>query len=207
MVLLVFSLVGGFGGFFYGGVRPGVSPINDAVASELPGFEKTIYVNGGSGYGIINGFLIGGGGFGGTLTSESSTMHGELSYSSGFFEVGYIKPLFKFSYGFLTIGSGSVGMTMKLNRILSDVSFDSLLTDPGRRTTLVTSGMCFTAGAGVLFKLSKFFMLGVKVGYLYSPQHPDWKLDDGHQVLGGPQVKLSAPYASINFYFGSSDEE
>ena len=109
MVCLVLSIFGGFGGFFYGGYRPDVGTINAAVESELPGFSPTMFGTGGGGYGIINGFFVGGSGFGGMLSSESSTMHGELEYEGGFFEIGYAKPLFKPCFGFLTFGLGGVG--------------------------------------------------------------------------------------------------
>jgi len=206
---------GGMGYFMFGGSTIDIDKLNSRLASKgYPKFSDNFISIGGGGHGIINRIIIGGEGHG-LISDELSSGNYKtfLTAGYGFFDLGYIV----FSTGALNIypilGFGGGGMSLEILRRDSP-TFDEVLDNPGRNTELSTGGFLLNValGADYLLVLGKDekglggIVVGIRVGYTYSPIKGDWDLD-GNDISGGPKVGITGPYIRLMFGGGGISKQ
>ncbi len=191
----------GGAGFFYVGVASSsFGELNRAlVAAGLPEMDETAPTVGGGGYAVIGRLLIGGQGHGMSWGSES-VGGTELTLDGGYglFDLGYVIPVGERGIFYPMIGIGGSGMRLLvtnrdgvgLGPNINDPNFSEVLDEPGHRSSLTRGSMLLNVGAGFdipVLRPRSGLMLGLRVGYLFSPGADRWYLYDT-RVLGGPDV-------------------
>lgn len=87
---------------------------------------------------------------------------------------------------------------------LSAPSFDDLLAEPRRSSTLTTASLVFDAGPAVHYRLStkgrgtepveedesggRVVLVGLQAGQAFAPVRSAWKLDEIDSVASGPEL-------------------
>jgi len=186
----------GFGGYQVMYLTPDFTTLNNAFQTahyDSINFSGGIYTQGGGGYAVSNGILIGGFGFNGSIVSESDSISIKSEFSGGFFELGV--SIFKSAllniYPLLGIGTSNV--KLNLRTIQKDETFQNILSNPARLSTIKTGG--FTIEPAIIFqfwlkgKKTQPLSILIKFSYLYLPKKTDWIFDDGTEILGGPNFK------------------
>jgi hypothetical protein len=201
-----------------GYVTVGVSTLDlDAVNDRLshngyPTFPERRASLGIGGHAVHGRWLIGGEGqglIGRTKDAVASGQHLEASLNAGygFFNLGYLvaKQGERHAYPFVGIGGGGVQLTITER---ATPTFDEVLADPGRDARLVSAAFLIQLGFGVdqLFVLrtrdvdeARYeggLVLGLRVGYVFTPTHSDWRLSSA-RMAGGPDFGMTGPYLRL----------
>lgn len=200
---------GGFGGYQVMYLTPDFTTLNNAFQTahyDSINFSGGIYTQGGGGYAVANGVLIGGFGFNGSMVSESGSISIKSEFSGGFFELG----ISIFKSGLINIypllGVGASNVKLKLRTIQKDATFQNVLSNPARLSTIKTGG--FAIEPAIIFqfwikgKKTQPLSILIKVSYLYLPKKADWTFGDGAEVLGGPDFKPGGLAITSGIFFG-----
>lgn len=165
---------------------------------------------GGRGFGIFNRFILGGGGYGTSVSGSSSNGEAKLSTGAGFFNFGYLfvkkeKTLF---YGFGGIGGGGSTLEVK-NTGAGTLDFAPNQQVPtGEMRKISAGGFGFEAGIGIQqMVISKSnnegrggFMIGLVAGVNYFPAQ-DWRFKANDTKVNG-LGSLSSFYVGITIGSG-----
>lgn len=156
---------------------------------------------GGAGYAFVDRVVIGGAGWGGSQTVANNQLSARLNLSGGEFDVGYSVLLLKHLIVTPMLGIGGTGNSIELYKVQSGVpSLDSLLTNPGRTSTVSFGSFLLNPQLMVTVPIS-FVGLQLKGGYMFTPAAPDWELAGGGR-LTGPALPKGAPFVGLNICFG-----
>ena len=82
-----------------------------------------------------------------------------------------------------------------------DPTWDEVLGDPGRRSTMTTGTVYGAGGVGMDYTFRGGFFMGLRGTYAYTPDTDDWSEETG-EVLGGPEMSLSGPSVRLLLGFG-----
>ena len=180
--------------------------LNRSLRAEgIPEFDDGFYTLGGGGHVERNRFLIGGEGHAMLEHSETSVgFKRRLGGGYGFFDLGYLfvrsDRVRLFALG--GIGGGGVGLTAEERSV---TSFEEVLDEPRRGSTLSTGGFLFqlAAGADHIFRSrdnpsrSSGFAVGLRAGYVFSPGEGDWSVN-GSEAPGGPETGPGGVYVRLS---------
>jgi len=193
---------GGLGGFGIYGVSPDMSSMNEALKrngySEI---NKTLFGWGGGGYAVMSNLWIGGAGFGTSQEISSNNTYVKVSYSGGFFEIGYTLFNTKFVSIVPSLGLGSSELSMRFIPANKDIEFDSLLTNPARSSELEISSIGVYPSLNFLIPIKFFTFIFLKIGYNFTFSS-SWKIDDKYSVLNKPDFSPRGLTFSFNIMFG-----
>jgi hypothetical protein len=89
------------------------------------------------------------------------------------------------------VQAGFASVTLEVNE-RGDPSWDDVLADPGRRSTLNSGTFYGAGGVGMDYVFSGGFFMGVRGTYAWTPPTDSWTEESGN-VLGGPEMDLSGP--------------
>lgn len=211
LVLILLTLVsarttaGGYGAF-----GPCIALLNyEKINNTFQRYGFTSLSNrhwlfGGGGYALTNRVLIGGAGWGGTqsVVSESLNVLCQVNYGGGEFRTGYV--IFDFRHLLVApgLGIGGGGYSISLspeNRTVP--SFDTLLTNPGRTSTVDFSGFSLNPQLTFILPFS-FIGLELRGGYNIGPLGANWRLEDGGTILRGPEMTKGNLWFSLNIILG-----
>ena len=207
-----FASGGGFGGFTVSGSSINVSDLNSAFQnSKYPELSRNLFMLGGGGFALVNHLLIGGEGFGGSSTVESESVKTSYSVGGGFFNLGYVLPVLKAVNIYPIVGVGGVGHSLSFRPRLFDVTFSDLLRNPSRVSSISAGSFALNFSLAIHivepFKGAPFVGFFLRGGYIYSLNKADWKLEDGGEILGGPEANLSFPFATFGIIFGGRSHD
>jgi len=199
----------GFGGYQIMYITPDFTALNDAFKTahyDSINFPEGIYTQGGGGYAVSRGILIGGFGYKGSTVSESDSISIKSEFSGGFFEIG----LSIFNSGLLNIypllGLGTSNVKLRLRTIQRDETFQDVLSNPARLSTIKAGG--FAIEPAVIFqfwikgKKAQPVSILIKISYLYLPKKADWVFGDGAEILGGPDFRPGGIAITSGIFFG-----
>ena len=96
--------------------------------------------------------------------------------------------------------AGFAAVTLEVNE-RGDPTWDDVLGDPGRRSTLEAGAFYGAAGVGMDYTFRNGFFMGVRGTYGFTPKTDSWKEETG-EVLGGPEMDLSGPSVRLLLGFG-----
>ena len=82
-----------------------------------------------------------------------------------------------------------------------DPTWDEVLADPGRQSTLSAGTFYGAGGVGLDYTFRNGFFMGLRGTYAYTPPADGWTEETGN-VLGGPEVDLSGPSVRLLLGFG-----
>jgi hypothetical protein len=196
----------GGGGFTVGYGNMNISELQTFVPGSVPGFSNDQILLGGMGHGFIGRLVIGGGGSGITGNHfATDSLRGSVSGGYGTFDVGYAivnKNKLKF-FPMLGIGGGGYGVSITKTGTLNVMN---VIDEPGRKIDISNGGIVadfslnlYTIPALVYDKTENSyggFMIGLKVGYLYSVPTSNWSYSGG-DITGGPTFGLNMPYFKL----------
>ncbi len=98
---------------------------------------------------------------------------------------------------------GGVGATLHVEQ-RDDPSWDEVLGDPGRSSSLSTIMFYGSAGVGMDFTFGNGFFLGLRGSWGYTPPRDSWSDEEG-DILGGPELDMSGPSARLMLGCGGSN--
>ena len=209
IILLSVSLLhasGGFGGLFIPYAMPDLETINERIEGYSYNTFSTegIIGLGGMGVALIDNFIIGGEGFSTNRMTESDSYKLNYTLHSGFFDMGYGYTLLNRFNLMGIIGVGGSGSTLEFTQMTSDVTFDSLLVDPGRLSKISYTSFSFNLSAGIqVFEMGADFVhILLRGGVIYQINDPNWKFENGGEVFDGPKMDKAIPYAGLTLLFG-----
>lgn len=211
VVFILFLLFAGANsqGRFYGGVGyfdVGVNFLNfeklNKVLSEKnrAEFKNVLFATGGGGFAILRNFMIGGEGFGFIAQKQDKgDYRSVLLGGAGFFKVGYIVYQTKnlLIYPMIGLGGGSLDLKT-FERKISD--FEGGISNPSVFNANFSAFIVDISG-GVAF-IPRPWMLGFRVGYLFSPIVSDWKEGGEIELRGSPKQEINGFYVKILIGFG-----
>ncbi len=184
------------------------SPVNRHLQAN--GFEQlssTHWMFGGGGYAIANRTIIGGAGWGGSQTVASESVFCEVSYGGGEFRAGYLIIDLKNLLIAPMIGIGGGGYTIHLEPYQhKPFSFDELLQNPGRTSTISYSGFCLNPQIGITIPVS-FIGIDIRGGYNLGPFTSRWRFSDNTPLTQTPEMKKGTPWVSLNIMLGGLSRE
>ena len=200
---------GGFGDYQIMYLTPDFTTLNNAFQTahyDSINFSGAIYTQGGGVYAVSNKVLLGGFGFKGSIVNESDRISIKSEFSGGFFELGI--PVFKSRliniYPLLGIGASNV--KLKLRTIQKDETFQNVLSNPARLSTIKTGGLSIEPAVIFQFcikgKNAQTIGILIKISYLYLPKKADWVFGDGAEVLGGPDFRPGGLAVTSGIFFG-----
>jgi hypothetical protein len=183
--------------------------LNDVLVDEgYPSLEERFITLGGAGYGQRGRVLFGAEGHA-LLGEEESTADASrqitLNGGYGLFRLGILA--FSES-GFElvpAIGLGGGGMALQIAE-RSAPSFEDVLEDPARSSTLTTGMFVIDGSLGLNYRFDTSdrgerpggILLGVQGGYTYSPWNSSWELDGLNSVAGGPDLQIEGYYVRLS---------
>ena len=199
-------LTAGRGYFQVGYTALDLDALNQTLRAEgISEFEEGFYTLGGGGHVERDRFLIGGEGH--AMLEQSETSGGfkrRLSGGYGFFDLGYLvvrtDRVRVFALG--GMGVGGVGLTAEERSV---ASFEEVLEEPRRGSTLSTGGFLFqlAAGADHIFRFrdnpnsSSGMAVGLRAGYVFSPGEGEWRVN-GSDAAGGPETGTGGFYVRFS---------
>lgn len=80
-------------------------------------------------------------------------------------------------------------------------TWDDMLAEPGRSTTLSTGTLFGGAGLGLDYAFRNGILVGLRGMWSYTPDMDEWDAD-GDDALGGPEVNLRGPSVRLLLGFG-----
>jgi hypothetical protein len=186
---------GGGGGFVVGWSLPNVDPINLKLKEiGIPELSTSgVFTTGGSGFiyiGVIKNLRVGGMGYGGTISSSSTTngINNEAIYSlgGGGLTVEYTLPFIKnigVSIGAI-LGGGSMSLELYSND--GNFSWEGILDNPSNISrTIDNSFWIFTPALNADFPVYRFVSLRAGIGYQFTFAG-DWEAENGQSISGIP---------------------
>ena len=195
----------GYGYFQAGTLGLDLDELNARLsAAGLPGLDGSVPMWGGAGYGIVGRFHLGGVGHGG-LDPAAIGGSTRVGLKGGY---GLARAKYEaLSAGGFTVlpavGMGAGALSLSLSDLAAP-TFDEVLDDPGRGSTLST-GLMFLVDVGLAvdyrLALSRSdegaawgLALGLEGGYLLTPGGTSWTLDGINGVSGGPDLGIEGFY-------------
>ncbi len=202
----------GGGGYFATGLNfLNIKDFNNVLRQNgYAEFSSVFITIGGAGYGQIGKFLIGGEGARILQKkSESNVRNLTLSGGYGLFKLGYVLSQKNNLFAYLYTGIGGGGINFKIfeNQV---INFNNALVNPNKVFDANASSLIFDVGfsSEYRFKRQGGFMVGIKVGYLFSPVAGDWKMAGEVRISDGPKAGVDGFYIQIIFGgFGFSKVE
>ena len=186
---------GGGGGFVVGWNMPNVDPINLKLKEiGIPELSTSgVFTTGGAGFiyiGVIKNLRVGGMGYGGTISSSSTTngINNEAIYSlgGGGLTVEYTLPFIKnigVSIGAI-LGGGSMSLELYSND--GNFSWEGILDNPSNISrTIDNSFWIFTPTLNADFPVYRFVSLRAGIGYQFTFAG-DWEAENGQSISGIP---------------------
>jgi hypothetical protein len=207
----------GAGVFLAGAGVFDLSELNDHLeANGYDTFGSVIVLLGGEGRAVLDsGFVIGG--YGAALIAPNEDGPGDFQASLGggfgMFDLGFALVRTRSLLFTITGGIGGYGLSLEIDDERS-ASFDEVLQEPGRSTTLSAGGLLVGAKLGLDARVPigepdkgrrGFFTLGVRVGALFGPPIGSWSLANA-DVRGGPSTQLLGAYTALALGFGGGPE-
>ncbi len=175
---------------------------------NAPSLNEAAFSFGGYGYWQLNDWLFG---FKGAGVYGPKQLSGdyEYSYSGGYFmlDFGYkvVNTQKFFVYPFVGVGWGGAGYTI-------NSKFSINLNDPNNKPAIYAgnynwSNVVFDAGVRIeqLFGLKSADgetgggLVGIEVGYMFSPTSTDWRTNTNATIIGAPEFNMNGLYARIVF--------
>lgn len=205
LVVVAFAAKGrGYAGFVMSYMMPDLSALStEFEAHGLPSLDDQVFTYGGGAWGG-KGVMVGGWGFGGSRMFENADVSVKLNYSGGFFEPGYFINIWKGFGVWPALGIGGTSVSMKLRPVLGDVDFGDLLDNPARTSEVDYSTFTLAPALSIIIPI-KFVAIQIKGGYMWSPLHGEWSLEDGAQLRLGPDIQPSGIFVNAGLLFGGSD--
>jgi hypothetical protein len=186
---------GGGGGFVGGWSMPNIDPINLKLKEiGIPELSTSgVFTTGGAGFiyiGVVKNLRIGGMGYGGTISSSSTTngINNEAIYSLGCggLTVEYTLPFIKdigVSLGAI-LGAGS--MSLELYRNDGNFSWEGILDEPSNISRKIENNFwTFTPTLNAEFPVYRFIALRLGIGYQLTFAG-DWEAENGQSISGIP---------------------
>ena len=200
-------------GFAFGSSQFDVDDLGAALAQRgLDGLESSDSASGLSAYRLIGGRVVLGlelYGAGQTLFNDADKASVHVSYS--ILNVGYVAFARKDLKAFPLLGIGRGGVDVRIVENAGAPTFDAVLDQPRRESSMNAGGLLLQAALGVDYFLhgrrdrvrpdrlgretrgQSGVLFGARVGYNYKPSEASWQMED-RDVLGGPDVELSGPF-------------
>ncbi len=200
--ILFAGISGGFGGPSFGYYRVDNTQLNNVLQTSTGEQLKDIhYTMGGCGYGLINGFLIGGSGYGSSQNIITDSLSINYSLGSGAFEFGKLWDLKLFHLGIMG-KLGSSGETIKLSpKPLINTTIDDLLQNPGRTSQINRGGFETGVSLITIIPIIDWMAIAVKGGVSYGLGW-EWTLEDGGDIVSAPQDTPLRIDVNISILFG-----
>lgn len=186
---------GGGGGFVGGWSMPNIDPINLKLKEiGIPELSTSgMFTTGGAGFiyiGFVKNLRVGGMGYGGTISSSSTTngINNESIYSlgGGGLTVEYTLPFIKnigVSVGTI-LGAGS--MSLELYRNDGNFSWEGILDEPSNISRKIENNFwTFTPTLNAEFPVYRFIALRLGVGYQLTFAG-DWEAENEQSISGIP---------------------
>ncbi|TET22721.1 MAG: hypothetical protein E3J71_05045 [Candidatus Stahlbacteria bacterium] len=194
----------GYGGFVVSYMMPDFDALNEEL-SDVQGMARIeddyIITYGGGGWGGGDHLMFGGWGFGGGRRFYGNTVSIKMTYGGGFFEPGYFINIWK-GFGIMPmVGIGGTAVTLKLRPRLGDIDFGELLDNPGRTSEVSFRTFTLAPSLTILIPI-EFIAIQIKGGYMWSPFHGGWELEDGADLRKAPEINPSGIFASAGLLFG-----
>jgi hypothetical protein len=179
---------------------------------RAPGAGDPFLLLGGGGHRAMGRWLMGGEGYGLRQRDEvarSGDFRVDVSGGYGLFRLGYAlvsTPRLSL-YALGGIGGGAVAVSFYPEQ---GASFDELMENPARQTTIGRGGLLLDVGLGADYRLllggrsphhQPFILLGLRAGWLFMPVAGSWN-SMGGRVTGGPDFGLGGPGATLSVGFG-----
>ena len=98
------------------------------------------------------------------------------------------------------VQAGFAAVTLEVSE-RGDPTWDDVLGDPGRRSTLNAGTFYGAGGVGMDYTFRNGFFMGVRGTYGWTPKTDSWTEETG-EVLGGPEMDLSGPSVRLLLGFG-----
>jgi hypothetical protein len=199
---------GSFYSFSYGWQYTNLKALNQALtANEYPSFSNNSATFGLSINKISNCWIAGAEGHM-VVAKEVRGQEYEASLNSwyGFINAGYRILATQNMMLFPLLGFGGGTSSLKIgSRVNEAVTFDQLMTDPGRSVEISTGSvlMNLSLNFNIFSKSTNAggFQFGLSGGYIYSLPTGNWYTFNT-DVAGGPDYSLAGPYARIKFGYG-----
>jgi hypothetical protein len=194
---------GGSGYFSFGVSFLSLDKLNQVLGDNNRAQFQSSFLNiGGGGYGVLSKVMIGGEGFG-ILSQkrDKENFRSVLSGGYGFFNLGYIIYDGEKLRFYPMVGIGGGGLNLKIFE-MSEVDFKDAVKNPKKIFDASFSSLSVKSELGVEYKIGRRYggwMLGLKVGYVFSPVVGDWKLGDEVVLRNGPEVGINGFYLRLNF--------
>jgi len=205
---------GGKGSFMIGWGALDLEPLNQTLASAgYPPFAEDYLTLGGGGHAVLGRLVLGGQGHGYLQDKQDVALAGgnhrtSLAAGMGFFDLGVVAWS---GHGVaLTpmVGLGGGALLFEIQE-LSSPTFGEVLQQPGRRSSLSTSGFLVDLGVHLDWILGPVqrgvrsgAVVGLRAGWILSPFKGSWQLD-GRDIAGGPRVGIEGPYVRFSVGGGS----
>jgi hypothetical protein len=208
---------GGMGYSIFGNSMIDVENLNAKLESN--GYTKlseSYFCVGGGGHSIINKrWIIGGEAY--SLLGDDVTganFKASTIIFQGFASVGYIVFAKKGFSVYPLIGLGGGSMTLTFSEKEATYSFDDVLIDPRRGTTLTAGGFLINLALGVDYYLKMGenkeghggFLFGVRAGYTLAPSKAGWGMFD-NELTGAPEISMTGPFVRIIFGGGGFEKK
>lgn len=101
-------------------------------------------------------------------------------------------------YPLVELGLASVSLEVEER---AAPTWDDMLAQPGRSTTLSTGSVFAGAGLGFDYAFRNGILVGLRGMYGYTPDMDEWDAD-GEDALGGPEVNMRGPSVRLLLGFG-----
>lgn len=150
---------------------------------------------------IQKGFMMGIQNVRGDQYVEEGQLACDMSFDARMYEVGYLLDLDKAMLYFKG-GGGYINTHLYLTSIADSSTFTGILRNPGGNAHITGSGLSLSANTGAIIPLSDYLGLSGEAGYIYALKRPDWKLSEGSEVYGGPDMDLSHLYLKVGIVIG-----
>ena len=196
----------GRGSFQVGYMWLDADELNESlVDAGYPEMDDRFLTLGGSGMGGAGRVLLGAEGHA-LLPDEEATADGSrhvaLTGGYGLLRLGYLALTDGGFDVYPMVGFGGGGMNMRITE-RSSPTFDDVLADPARSSSLVTGGILLDAGLGMAYRMrmgdrrgddTGGLHFGVQGGYTWAPSEWSWDLDALNDVAGGPDLWIDGFY-------------
>ena len=150
---------------------------------------------------VQRGFMMGIQNVSGEQNIEMEQLAANITFDARMYEVGYLLDMNR-AMLYAKGGGGYTNAHLFLTSIADSTTFTGILRDPGGSAHITGSGLSLSINAGIAIPLSDYLGVGGEVGYIHALKKPDWKLAEGGQVYGGPDMDLSHFYLKVGAIIG-----
>ncbi|MGQ9560545.1 MAG: hypothetical protein ACUVTG_05350 [Candidatus Oleimicrobiaceae bacterium] len=207
-------------GYFYAGTSfLDLDKLNEALTARgYPSFATQLFSMGGGGHAFVGRLVLGGQGqalFGRSkdVVKNSTPYKTNLRAGIGTFDIGYVvtPPARLQVFPMLGIGGGGLEMTVVEKQ---PPAFGEILEHPARGARLSTGVFLLNLALGVDYLVPTRrhksamggLILGLEVGYTFTPFFfAAWSADD-IEITGGPDVGITGPYLRLKIGGGGRRE-